>query len=486
MMKMTKRESILIIILVSLVLSWIYYKFVYIPQSNKLYDLKNSEALYSQRLEEMNDNISLKDELNNTLTDLDSKISVISSKYFSDIKQEEIIYILSKFIQQSNINIPSISFSQFKNEKISDVDISIISAIIPFKGKYNQLANFLESINGYKKKIIINNINISNNEDGDIIGDIQLDFYSIPEEFSSQQNLITWNDNSDNTKENPFEIFPEYQYEITKEVFLENSKVSENNNTENYLITDNGIVGIEFGYSMVELESFEDADVRLISSPSGYRSSTSCVTNAKRGAYSLQVGYDFPQSDEKKTGYILLDNKNITISEAPNSIGIWIYSYKKSADSVNITLRASSGEAIIINLASNIDWTGWKLLEKQLPNDLSIYPLKVDNIFFEVNSSISEQLVLLLDSLSINYDTEITEDLKSVRINQSNHNNTYTSTNVNEEEFIYYEIQKGDTLFSITNKFLGDASYMDLLMQINNIYDKSKIKLGEVLKIPKQ
>ena len=58
------------------------------------------------------------------------------------------------------------------------------------------------------------------------------------------------------------------------------------------------------------------------------------------------------------------------------------------------------------------------------------------------------------------------------------------------EEFIYYEVQKGDTLSSILQKFdigpiYGRTGFQKISANINNLlFHGDKIKVGEILRFP--
>lgn len=57
-----------------------------------------------------------------------------------------------------------------------------------------------------------------------------------------------------------------------------------------------------------------------------------------------------------------------------------------------------------------------------------------------------------------------------------------TTESLEEEET--YQIQSGDTLFSISRAFYGDGSMVDEIIRLNNIEDINKIQVGDVLRLP--
>lgn len=61
-----------------------------------------------------------------------------------------------------------------------------------------------------------------------------------------------------------------------------------------------------------------------------------------------------------------------------------------------------------------------------------------------------------------------------------------TSEPVGEGSYETYEVQSGDTLFSISRAFYGDGSMVDEIIRLNNIEDINNIQVGDVLQLPPQ
>lgn len=55
------------------------------------------------------------------------------------------------------------------------------------------------------------------------------------------------------------------------------------------------------------------------------------------------------------------------------------------------------------------------------------------------------------------------------------------STSVDFDNFVYYTVREGDTLWDIAKKYPGISD--DDIKRLNNIHDVSKIKPGQKLKI---
>ena len=179
---------------------------------------------------------------------LNTKISNETDMLFPSIEQEKIIVILDKMIKDSNLQADVLDFSEVSSEN-TPVDTSeaaknedknknvtneldklvgdfngnskkdansektntntskIIGAhkmevTVNFKGVYDELISFIEKVEGYDKKIIINNINLTGAEGSDVSGDIILEFYGVPKLNNNDD--FKWDYKEPRGIENPF------------------------------------------------------------------------------------------------------------------------------------------------------------------------------------------------------------------------------------------------------------------------------------------
>lgn len=247
-MKVTKREQVLLGVLLMVLLCYGFYKFVYMKQSQKITELKASRDTYSQKWEQAKVKIASENERKEQYKVLNSKIFNEADKLFPSIEQEEIIVVLDKMIKDSNLQADVLGFSEVSSEdtsvdtskttnnedksknvtneldklvsdfngtsrtdansvKTNTTDSKIIGAYkmqvtLNFKGVYDELISFIEKVEAYDKKIIINTINLTGAEGSDVSGTLTLDFYGVPK--LNNNDGFSWDYKEPSGSENPF------------------------------------------------------------------------------------------------------------------------------------------------------------------------------------------------------------------------------------------------------------------------------------------
>ena len=259
-MKVTKRERMLIGVLVFVLLIYGFYQFIYIKQIQQITELKASRDTCSQKWQQVRANIASKDLKDEQYKDLNSKILSKTDMLFPSIKQEEIIVILDKMIKKSNIQTDALGFSEVSSENTTSVDTSktanaVVSstdttnkldtlvskfngtptkdsanvttntsnsstntststnnpkitgaykmeATLNFKGTYDELISFIGQVENYNEKIVINNINITGAQGSNITGTIILDFYGVPK--LNNKDDFKWDYKAPSGNKNPY------------------------------------------------------------------------------------------------------------------------------------------------------------------------------------------------------------------------------------------------------------------------------------------
>jgi type IV pilus assembly protein PilO len=133
-----------------------FYKFVYTKQNQKIAELKVSRDTYSQKWEQVKAKIASKDKKNEQYKILNAKILSKTDKLFPSIKQEEIIVILDRMLEDSKlqgdilgfaeVSIENLSEDKSKNESASAKDKDINKSAI------NELDKLVSDFNGTTKK----------------------------------------------------------------------------------------------------------------------------------------------------------------------------------------------------------------------------------------------------------------------------------------------------------------------------------------------
>ncbi|MTI70164.1 MAG: LysM peptidoglycan-binding domain-containing protein [Firmicutes bacterium] len=427
-MTLTKRERILVSILIVIIVLAGYFKVLILPQLEKIDELKTSVKAYNEKIPDMN-------ELNNSISSVNKEYDKLSlefegynNKYFSDLHQDEIIFIISEILNKTDLNIQSINFSESKEEKIDENNIKVVTVNLPYSGKYNSLKNLLLNIESYHKMIMVNDLSINKDKDN-VNGNISLDFNCI--DILNKEKLVTWSNENGNV--NPFDF---NDITISKEYDIQ----------------------ISLGPDRVILENFEDKDFEYDSDRNG-EVWLSKYPLSKKGKYSLKTDLVFDR-DEDKSVKILMDN--ININKPAEKIKMWVYAFEKSKSKLSITIEDEEGKNNIL-LANEIDWLGWKQLEYIPTQDEDRYPLIVKDI--KISNTANN--TFLIDDLEAYYGSE--------KINDSIIKET--------EDFIHYQVQPKDTLKTINDKFFS-YDMTKKIIRYNDLKSNS-LKVGQVLIIPK-
>ncbi|MBU3147018.1 hypothetical protein, partial [Clostridium sp. CF012] len=248
-MKVTKREQVLIGVLLIVLLCYGFYNFVYMKQNQKITELKASKDSYSQKWNLAKSKITSENERKEQYKNLNSKIFNATGMLFPSLEQEKIIVVLDKMIKDSNLQADVLAFSEVnsgnnlvdttktvnnedknknttneldklvndfngtsKNETTSTAsksanDSRIIGAYkmevtLKFKGVYDELISFIEQVEDYDKKIIIKSITLTGAEGSGVSGNLILEFYGVPKLNNNDD--FKWNYKKPIGSENPF------------------------------------------------------------------------------------------------------------------------------------------------------------------------------------------------------------------------------------------------------------------------------------------
>ena len=266
-MKLSTREKIMLIVLGLMIVVGGYYKFMLSPQITKLKTTKQEVIDKRAEHERVKLEISENSPIYKEFKIINAKIKSMTKPLFPSINQEKIIVILDDILEKSNLEGNSITFSDIdvneiniekeeekdnnyliknlleeykgkkKEKKDEDSDeneeenqdsqenkkeTEKMTATIIYKGKYKELITFLDEIEKYDKKILVNNIKISKpkqsdtdeegivNDRNSIKGSIALDFYSIPKIHEQDEEYLKWDFDNGYGKDDPFVPFSGY------------------------------------------------------------------------------------------------------------------------------------------------------------------------------------------------------------------------------------------------------------------------------------
>lgn len=118
MAKKTKADTKVILpILAMLLIGVAYYQFVYVPQTNKIEELKQQKDNLKIQLENIENRVNTLAQLETKLEEEKSKIYPMAKKYFGNIDQEELILLIHDLGKKSTLDISEVSFKEAETEE---------------------------------------------------------------------------------------------------------------------------------------------------------------------------------------------------------------------------------------------------------------------------------------------------------------------------------------------------------------------------------
>lgn len=246
-MKISKREKYLLGILGALIICFVYYKFIYINQVEKLEakkeEARSTEEKYNKVMQDIGDLDGLEEKLKVLKVDIYEK----SKKLYPIILQEKIILEIDKLLTESGLEA-NLGFNPITVEKVeelkSDEIVKIESSFkdlvdeyngdklpesdteentqgssaagaegntaevtttekegptteqlkvsVNFTGSYEEVKKFISSIENYERKIAITNISITAKSQDELSGIMNLEFHAIPKLSDEDEEYLKW------------------------------------------------------------------------------------------------------------------------------------------------------------------------------------------------------------------------------------------------------------------------------------------------------
>lgn len=266
-MKRTKRENILLIILLVVALLATYYKFILSGRLDKIEELRNKSSECTAEIQKLTNNAVQEKKLSKDIKIINAKIYENVIELFPSIKEEKIIVILNDIIEKSGVQCDSFTISKPEFQKLKEEQKteskqpSMLEAIVKeyknldgesnnkvennskpddnkenknssdkdtkanankenakkieaeaekmtiginFKGTFDNVITFIDEITNFDKRIIIKNISLTADE-SNLAGNLTLEFYAVPK-FSQEEDgeYLKWDFKNQYGKINPF------------------------------------------------------------------------------------------------------------------------------------------------------------------------------------------------------------------------------------------------------------------------------------------
>ena len=254
-LKLNKRELTLVSVLGIVLFSFVYYKFLIVPQIAKAERISIEREQKRNELATFRTDMASQSKLEVELMKLKDKIEEESESYFLSLNQEEIIILINEFVKDTEVKLTAVNFEEpreevlgeevvegeapveppvkssedsesvkedeetkinsdgdlikSEEEKTSDI-IDIHTVNLEYESEYYSLLDFIKNITSYQKKIMIKEISVNKDEEGKLKGSITLDFYVIGKIIKDEEFLDAWQPDVDGMVGNPFSEFSGY------------------------------------------------------------------------------------------------------------------------------------------------------------------------------------------------------------------------------------------------------------------------------------
>ena len=447
--ELTKNEKVLISLLIIVILVWLSYRFIYMPQQESISLLNTQKFEYEKKIEEINATLRKEEDINQEWQDLHREKEKIVSQYFPTLDQAQIIYILNELVENDQITVSDLNFNRPGFSDIGGFQVRSMDIAIPYSGKYEGVIETLNSIKKSPRKMLVDNIFIDRAMNEDLNGSMSLKIYSI-EGIAESDRDIVYIDKADNEdKDTPFMAYKEY--------------------SEEKLSVPSGGSQEKKPYIEETLLDFEINNNYFIPSHEFVNGNVSLSNISKSKNHSLKLEYHILGLEEENRAFVDISKTNILFKYPPNTIGLWVYSYDFSPATLGLGFRGQMGEDIFVPLSDGIGWTGWKYIEANSPSDMDLYPIKLDHLYLELTEGRDDFGVILFDKLEALYSRNLGEDGSEEAV--SSH--------------MFHIVERGESIEGISKKFYGTNIYANEIIKLNELKSGAILPIGKVLVLKK-
>lgn len=445
--ELTKNEKVLLSLLGIVILSWLVYRFVITPQTDKMETLSAQKIEYQTKIDDMNDVLRREINIKKEWETLHKEKEEIVSRYFPKLDQAQIIYLLNELVENEEISVVDLNFNRPGFEDIGGFQVKSMDISIPYNGSYDGIMDIVNSLKHSPRKILVESLSMDRDNTEALNGSMSLRVYSLDGIAETDKDVVYIDTAVGEPKKTPFLPYTE---------FAEN-KIDNSVSVEENIPTEDDYIRRQI------LHDFEYNNYNIIPSSTMVKGKVLPSTIAKSNKYSLRFEYNILALEEENRAYIDISKSNITLKYPPNSIGMWIYAYGYSPGTIGLSLKGQAGEVIDAKATEGVNWMGWQYIETVVPMDVKLYPLTVDKIYYELPYNRDDFGVLLFDQLEAIYPKSEGE------------------LNKNDNSYFFHIVEKGDTIESLSQRYYGKKDYKNEIMKLNDIKSGDMLYEGKIL-----
>lgn len=205
-------------------------------------------------------------------------------------------------------------------------------------------------------------------------------------------------------------------------------------------------IQVAVGSQEVVVDDFEAVNGSFLSYPAEVTGTYEIAPFPKSGNSAGTLSYDFTTTDATRAAYLVFNSGGISFEKPPAKIGLWVYGNEGGGHGLKAKLVGADGTAHTINLATAIDWSGWKYVEAPVPTSLKV-PVVLERIYVvETNPLAKGTGRIYMDGLTVSYPSNLDGELPHVTV-QDTRNVSESAKGVNSFKFFAHGAVSGiDTL----------------------------------------
>lgn len=440
-LNISSKEKSLLLLLAAVIMLFLFYKYIMTPQEAAIITLRAEKAGSETELLKLQQTLAKEKILNTEYESLKEEYKKATGKYYSEVDQPELMHMINGVLDNSKLEIPSITFDEPETVKVEGVDAKLAGVSIAYRGSFSQLEDMLSQFRSNPKKLLVKQLSLDREDADTLNGQLSLNSIALNSGVALKDGYFYTNGYSTEGKTNPFEAFKGY---VEVAVDPDGS-------------------GEEKRALLSDLES--DA-IYFMASSSEVTGKVDRVGGGKFGRTAIRAEYYISTGYQPERAYLVLDDQNISMKYPPPSVGVWAYSYGYSPATVGMRFQTLDGEKIDIKLSEGVNWIGWKYISAPPPQDVKLYPIKLDRLYMELGPNKDDYGVLLFDRLEASYPGEGEEAAAPA-------------------SYDFYVVQPGDTLMDISYRFYGTKYKYTSIMKDNGLASGEQLEAGKVLVIRK-
>lgn len=456
---LSKREKVLLFVFTITFTLWLSFKLALKPQAEEIEILKVEKLRLDHELENMNHILEGEKDTRDELSQLKTAMVNIGQLYFPTLDQSQLIYYLEDIFHRNGLKVRNLDFSETQVLTIDDLDVPYIHISIPFEGKYEEVKTVMNDLREGPFKVLIESFSLNNLNKTIIEGEVLLKVFCLENIIDLPLNNLVLMPRED---ENTYEDFDPFE----EEAAMNNDDLEEDGNIHYESLRNNGKTlettktppeNKKENLKKTVINRFDRTDYEFISSHESVEGNVDIITENKNNYLRFEYCMHQNNNEEENRAYIDMRKRNIGFKYPASQLYLTFRSFNYSSGKLGARFRTQDGEYIDVVLLEGIRWTGWGTIEFSLPSTLSLYPLTLTHLYYEIPNNREEIGVLLFDKL---------EKM------QEGHN---------EEMHDFYRVKEKDTLASISLKIYESDKYVNEIIKNNNLSSPYNLNPGKIL-----